>query len=277
VLGVPTETSAERTQQTYAGLSDVLKDGFTRDAQIFRAESYGALAIAVESGKVDAAFLPGASTYALLKRTKLGVDVLAQAQFHGATTYSGVLVAREGLKQRALPSRRVGEIREAGALTEVETNTEAERLFGTRMAFVQMDSLSGYLAPASWLGQRGVRMTDLGEVIFAQTHTRALSLLRSGRVDVAATFDRVLMEAQAEDPTFKPEILARFDGLPNALLVTRPGMPLERREHLLQVLSSVFDDAERSQAREALETGAAMDGLVPASVDAVREVGKWLE
>jgi CDP-4-dehydro-6-deoxyglucose reductase, E3 len=278
VLGVPTETSAERTQQTYAGLSDVLKDGFTSDAHIFRAETYGALALAVESGRVDAAFLPGASTYALLKRTKLGVDVLAQAQFHGATTYSGVLVAREGLKKRPLPSLGTrGEIREAGSITEVETNTEAERLFGTRIAFVQMDSLSGYLAPAAWLGQHGVRMTDLGEVVFAQTHTRALTLLRSGRVDIAATFDRVLMEAQAEDPTFKPEILARFDGLPNVLLVTRPGLPVERREKLLEVLSSVFDDAQKSQTKEALETGAAMDGLVPASVDAVREVGKWLE
>ncbi|MDP3157453.1 MAG: PhnD/SsuA/transferrin family substrate-binding protein [Archangium sp.] len=278
VLGVPTETSAERTQQTYAGLSDVLKDGFTSDAHIYRAESYGALALAVESGKVDAAFLPGASTYALLKRTKLGVDVLAQAQFHGATTYSGVLVAREGLKQRPLPSKRgLAEIREAGALTEVETNSEAERLFGTRIAFVQVDSLSGYLAPVAWLGQHGVRMTDMGEVIFASTHTRALSLLRSGRVDIAATFDRVLLEAQEEDPTFKPEILARFDGLPNALLVTRPGLPLERREQLLEVLNSVFVDGSQSQTKEALETGAAMDGLVPASVDAVREVGKWLE
>lgn len=282
VLGVPTETSAERTQQTYAGLSDVLKEGFSRDARIFRAESYGTLALAVESGKVDAAFLPGASTYALLKRTRLGVDVLAQAQFHGATTYSGVLVAREGLKQRPLPSRAgapggIGAIREAGAITEVEANTESERMFGTRVAFVQPDSLSGYLAPVAWLGQKGVRMTDLGEVIFAQTHTRALTLLRSGRVDIAATFDRVLMDAQAEDPTFKPEILARFDGLPNALLVTRPGLPLERREQLLKVLSSVFDDAQRSQTKQALETGAAMDGLVPASVDAVREVGKWLE
>jgi ABC-type phosphate/phosphonate transport system substrate-binding protein len=94
-------------------------------------------------------------------------------------------------------------------------------------------------------------------------------------VDIAATFDRVLLEAQAEDPTFKPEILARFDGLPNALLVTRPGMPEERREKLLQVLTSVFKDD--TQTKQALESGAAMDGLVPASVDAVREVGKWLE
>ena len=281
VLGVPTEISAERTQQTYSGLSDVLKDGFEGDAYIYRADSYGTLALALESGKVDAAFLPGASTYALLKRTKLGVDVLAQAQFHGATTYSGVLIAREGLKQRPLPSKGGAPggvaIREAGALTEVEADVEVERLFGTRVAFVQPDSLSGYLAPVSWLSQKGVKMTDLGEVIFAQTHTRALTLLQSGRVDIAATFDRALIDAQKDDPSFKPEILARFDGLPNALLVTRPGLPLERREKLLQILMAVFDDAQRSQTREALENGAAMDGLVPASVDAVREVGKWLE
>ena len=114
-------------------------------------------------------------------------------------------------------------------------------------------------------------------MVFAQTHTRALALLQSGRVDIAATFEKVLAEAQAADPTFKPEILARFDGLPNALLVTRPGLPVERREKLFKVLTTVFEDSSRTQTREALETGAAMDGLVPASVDSVREVGKWLE
>jgi CDP-4-dehydro-6-deoxyglucose reductase, E3 len=283
-LGVPTETSAEKTQQTYAGLREVLKDGFASDAHVFRAESYGALALAVESGKVDAAFLPGASTYALLKRTRLGVDVLAQAQFHGSTTYTGVLVGRPGLSQRALPSVLVtgapgggprGEIREAGALTEAVTNDGAERLFGTRVAFVQLDSLSGYLAPAKWLNERGVKMTDLGEVVFAQTHVRALTLLQQGKVDLAATFERVLADAQEADPTFKPEVLARFEGLPNALLVTRPGLSPERRAQLLETLTSIFKDD--SQTRHALETGAAMDGLVPASVDSVRDVGRWLE
>ncbi|MDP3158084.1 MAG: hypothetical protein Q8N23_35765 [Archangium sp.] len=117
------------------------------------------------------AFLPGASTYALLKRTKLGVDVPAQAQFHGATTYSGVLVAPEGLKKPSLPCLCApGGIREAGSITEVETNTEPARLFGTR-SFVQWTRCRRPRA-AGWLGQHGVRMTDLGEVVFTQTHTR---------------------------------------------------------------------------------------------------------
>ncbi|MFO0598416.1 MAG: PhnD/SsuA/transferrin family substrate-binding protein [Myxococcaceae bacterium] len=285
VLGVPTETSAEGTQQTWAALRDVLKAGLGSDVRVVRAESYGELAIAVEQGKVDAAFLPGASTWALLKRTRLGVDVLAQARFHGEVTYSGVLVGREGLSKRALPSELAytgnpappggGGPREAGAVTEVPQES-AERLFGTRVAFVQLDSLSGFLAPSKWLSEHGVKLTDLGEVVFAGTHTRALTLLRQGKVDVAATFDRVLMEAQAEDPTFKPEILARFDGLPNSLLVTRPGLPPERRTQLLDSMLAIFKDDD-SAARHALEKGAAMDGLVPASVDAVREVGRWLE
>jgi CDP-4-dehydro-6-deoxyglucose reductase len=290
VLGVPTETSAERTQQTWSGLKEVLHDGLKVDARLFRAETYGELALAVESGKVDAAFLPGASTYALLKRTRLGVDVLAQAQFHGAVTYTGVLVAREGLSKRALPSTLPsmrgegapappgggGGQREAGALTEAMHDETAERLFGTRVAFVQLNSLSGFLAPSKWLAQHEVKLSDLGEVVFAQTHVRALTLLQQGKVDMAATYERVLQEAKDADPNFNPAVLARFEGLPNSLLVTRPGLSPERREQLLQSLTAIFTD-ESSQARDALENGAAMDGLVPASVDAVREVGKWLE
>lgn len=277
-LGVPTETSAERTQQTYAPLRDVLHDGLHTEAHVFRAESYGALAIAVETGKVDAAFLPGASTYALLKRTKLGVDVVAQVQYHGSTTYTGVLVARPGLwpVESAATGGGTGAPREAGALTEIAAPTLATPLFGKRVAFVQLDSLSGYLAPARWLEQRGVKLTDLGEVVFAQTHTRALTLLQQEKVDVAATFDRVLQEATDSDPNFQPQVLTHFQGLPNALLVTRPGLSPERRQELVDVLTAVFADAD-SEAREALATGAAMDGLVPASVDAVRDVGPWLE
>lgn len=297
VLGVPTETSPERTQQTWAGLNDVLKEGLKSEARVYRAETYGELAIAVEKGKVDAAFLPGASTYALLKRTRLGVDVIAQAQFHGSVTYTGVLIARNGLMKRALPSELTlnvdpappppggsegrggsGAIREAGALTEVPEDEETQRLFGTRIAFVQLDSLSGYLAPAKWLEERHIKMADLGEVVFAQTHVRALALLKSGKVDMAATFERVLLEAQQEDPSFKPDILVRFEGLPNSLLVTRPGLTPERRAQLFDALTAVFKEGEESSAtRQALENGAAMDGLVPASVDAVREVGRWLE
>ncbi|MFT3713953.1 MAG: PhnD/SsuA/transferrin family substrate-binding protein [Archangium sp.] len=291
LLGVPTETSPERTQQTWAGLNDVLRDGLKTEARVYRAETYGELAIAVETGKVDAAFLPGASTYALLKRTRLGVDVLAQAQFHGSVTYTGVLVARPGLTTRPLPSTlpSIGNpsppggskggnamIREAGALTAIPEDEETERLFGTRVAFVQLDSLSGYLAPAKWFEERHIKMTDFGQVVFAQTHVRALSLLKQGKVDIAATFERVLMEEQAADPTFQPEILARFEGLPNSLLVTRPGLAPERRAALLDALMAVFKE-EESQTRHALENGAAMDGLVPASVDAVREVGRYLE
>jgi ABC-type phosphate/phosphonate transport system substrate-binding protein len=144
------------------------------------------------------------------------------------------------------------------------------------VAFVQLNSLSGFLAPSKWLAQHEVKLSDLGEVVFAQTHVRALTLLQQGKVDMAATYERVLQEAKDADPNFNPAVLARFEGLPNSLLVTRPGLSPERREQLLQSLTAIFTD-ESSQARDALENGAAMDGLVPASVDAVREVGKWLE
>ncbi|MBX7096976.1 MAG: PhnD/SsuA/transferrin family substrate-binding protein [Myxococcaceae bacterium] len=248
-LGVPTETSAEVTQATYAGLRDVLADE-VGEAKVFRAESYGALAYAVEHGRVDAAFLPGASTYALLKRTRLQVDVLAQAQHQGATTYTGLLVARPGFA----------------------ATTEA--LVGARVAFVQPDSLSGYLAPVQWLKTRGVRLSDLGEVIFSGTHARALSLLQSGRVDVAATFDSVVRASPGGTELVE---LARFENLPNTLLVTRPGMPEAERQRLLEALLRIWADDGLLSVRRALADGAAMDALVPASVDGVQSVGDYLE
>src|SRR5690606_1195510 len=95
-LGVPTETSAESTQKTYAGLREALKGRLAGDVRVWRADSYGALAVALEHEKLDAAFLPAASAHALLKRTP--VHVVAQTTFAGATTYNGLLIARADLE-----------------------------------------------------------------------------------------------------------------------------------------------------------------------------------
>ncbi len=248
-FGVPTETSAEQTQSTYAGLREVFKGVVADDARIWRAESYGALAWAVEHGKVDAAFLPGASAYSLLKRTHMRVEVLAQAQHSGATTYTGLLVARKGF------------------------NASGEGLFGARVAFVQPDSLSGYLAPVQWLKTRGVRLSDLGEVIFSGTHARSLSLLQSQRVDIAATFDSTIAALPERDEL---QILARFEDLPNTLLISRPGLEVEQQKQILEALQKIWTSNEYSEEREALAKGAAIDGLVPASVDGVQSVEHWL-
>lgn len=84
------------------------------------------------------------------------------------------------------------------------------------------------------------------------------------------------MEGQAEDPKSKPEIPARFDGLLNSLLITRPDLAVERREKLLQVLSTVCDDTQKSQTKQALETDAAIiDSFGFGRFGAGS--GKWLE
>lgn len=252
-LGVPTETSAEKTQATYAGLSVALAPRLGPEARLWRAESYGALALAVEHGQVDAAFLPAASAHALVRRTKQAVRVIAQTQYRGSTTYTGLLVGRAGL------------------------SATADSLYGARVAFVQTDSLSGYIAPAQWFAQNGVRLSELGEVLFAGNHSAALGLLDSGRVDVAATFDSVFADYAARNPGHRLTVLARFDALPNAMLVGRPSMTEDEAAQLFRALGDVWIEPDLSAAREALSRGAAMDGLVVAPVDALHGVGKWLE
>lgn len=246
-LGVPTEASTERTQATYAGVRDVLEGELAKHVRVVRGDTYGALAVALERGRIDAAFLPGASTWALLQRTQLGVDVLAQVQHHGKTTYAGSLLARPGV------------------------GLEGGGLIGARVAFVQPDSLSGYLAPMRWLEEHGVKPSDLGEQVFAGTHLKALSLLEGGRVDVAAVYDSAI-----SDGSGAWVVLARFDGLPNSLLVSRPGLSEAKRTALLESLGRIWSEPRHAAVRESLAAGAAMHGLVPASVDGVHDVGRWI-
>lgn len=252
-LGVATETSPERTQRTWAGLRDALLDTYSSDPRLWRADRYGELALALEHEKIDAAFLPGASAYTLLKRSHLAVHVIAQTRFRGATTYTGLLMARPGL------------------------TADAESLTGARVAFVEPDSLSGYIAPEQWMVRKGLHLADLGEVMFAGNHSQALQLLTSGRADIAATFDSALAEYKTRDPSLQLVELARFENLPNAMLVTRASMSDEECENLVRALQRVWEEPELEHARVALEEGAAMDGLVPATVDALRGVGDWFD
>jgi phosphate/phosphite/phosphonate ABC transporter binding protein len=249
-LGVPTETSAERTQHTYAGLRDVLRGQVADDVRLWRAESYGALAVALEHEKIDAAFLPAASAHALLKRKP--VHVIAQTIYGGETTYTGMLVARDDL------------------------TPTPEGLTGARVALGQMDSLSGYLAPVWWLQRQGVQLTDLGEVVFASNHSQAVTLLASGRVDVAATFEMAMKEYREKNPDTKFQVLKRFNKLPNAVLVTRASMSEADGEKLLRALQAVWSDGTFDHARQALAEGAAMDGLAKADASALSSVDSWL-
>ncbi len=73
------------------------------------------------------------------------------------------------------------------------------------------------------------------------------------------------------------QVLARFDELPNSMLVVRASMTEEERRTLLEALGDVWTDATLSEVKGALEAGAAIDGLEPATVEALRSVGKWLD
>lgn len=250
-LGVPTETSAETTQKTYAGLREALNGRLAGDVRVWRGETYGQLAVAIEHEQLDAAFLPAAAAHALLRRA--AVHVIAQATYQGATTYSGLLVARPELP--ATP----------------------EGLRGARIALGQMDSLSGYLAPVWWLERQGVKLQDLGEVVFAANHTHAVSLLASGRVDVAATFESAVRDWLGKNPGAKLQVLKRFNKLPNAVLVTRASMTGAERAAVLSGLTRIWSDPEAESARDGLRHGAAMDGLRPAGAEVLSSVDAWLE
>jgi len=250
-LGVPTETSAESTQKTYGALREALNGQLASDVRIWRGESYGALAVALEHEKLDAALLPAAAAHALMKRA--GVHVLAQASVQGSTTYSGMLIAADTV------------------------TPTPQGLRGARIALGQLDSLSGYLAPVWWLEKQGVKLQDLGEIVFAANHTHAVTLLASGRVEVAATFESAVKDFIAKNPGAKLQVLKRFNKLPNAVLVTRASMSESGRAEVLAAVQRVFTEPQFEHAREALKAGAEMDGMKPAGAEVLSTVDAWLE
>lgn len=239
-LGVPQVHSSDRTHRTYLGLPNYLSRHMNRDVQLVSGESYGRLAWGLQTGRLDAALLPAGSALPLLARSEGSLRMAGQVVHAGSRSYRAVLVtAPNGPK----------------TLQDVA---------GKRVAFVSLDSLSGYGAPVALLAQHDVSLRALGSVVMAGNHERALALLAANRVDVAATFDSAFQQYQQAHPESPLRELAGVGDLPNDVLIVATQQAPARSKALLQTLRALFKDEHANELRDRLEQ-AGISNIVPTS------------
>jgi len=252
-LGLPPSVSEDDMHLTYASLHDYLSREMQMDVRLVTGTTYGEVGHALASGHIDAAFLPSGAAFGVLKRQP-GAEVLLAARVvvNGETTYSGSLVALAG-----------------GPKTLAEVR-------GQRLAVTGLDSLSGYLAPMAVLRWEGIRPTDLGEIVMAGNHSRALALLHSGRVDVAATFDGAVALFKQRFPHVELRTLGSFRDLPTDMVLVNASLSPTRRYSLVSALKRISTEPSAADVRGDLAHGA-ITGFAEGRESDFVGMERWIE
>ncbi len=136
-------------------------------------DSYAEIIEAVGDGDADLALLAPLS-YVLAREHQPGLEPLVQTLSDGKTSYSAYLFVA-----RSSPYRSVEDLR------------------GSRVAFVDERSTSGFLLPYAQMLDAGLDPErDLAELRFTGDHVGALRALAEGEVDAAASYADVLPWAE---------------------------------------------------------------------------------
>lgn len=148
----------ERAEPLHAFLSRALG----RKVELSVAASYEALAKELLAGRADAIWAP---PFVCARVEALGVRVLARGVRLGRSSYRAALVSR------------------------ADSGLSVERLQGARVAWVDRDSVGGYLLPAAFLKARGLEPARIfSSQLFMGSYRAALEAVHEGTADVASVF-----------------------------------------------------------------------------------------
>ncbi|ATB28252.1 phosphate/phosphite/phosphonate ABC transporter substrate-binding protein [Melittangium boletus] len=243
-FGLPPSLGSGPARERAESLTVFLERALRRKVEVGVAASYEALAKDLLAGRADAVWAP---PFVCARMEAMGVRVLARGVRRGRSSYRSALVVRAG------------------------SGLTLDTLQGRRMAWVDRDSVGGYLLPAAYLKARG---QEPGKVFSAQHFTgsyqAALEAVRDGTADVASIFcppestgliyaDGVDVVLPGQSGAF--ELLAYTEEAPNDGVPVGMGVPAEVVGLLERAFLSLH---EREDGKRLLEEIFTADRFEPA-------------
>jgi len=161
-FGLPPSLGSTAAQERAEQLASFIEQALGKKAEVSVAASYEALAKDLLAGRADAVWAP---PFVCARVEALGVRVLARGVRRGRSSYRSALVARAG------------------------SGLTLEKLQGARIAWVDRDSVAGYLLPVAFLKTRGLEPGKLfASQQFTGSYRAALEAVEAGVADVAGVF-----------------------------------------------------------------------------------------
>lgn len=227
---IPVE-DADVARERFAPFVDYLSLRLDRPVELVVATDYAAVVEAMKYGHADLARFGPFSYVLATEETEVEAFAVAVTDIHDAPTYQAIIIT--------LASRNV------------------EDLNGVSLAYVDVGSTSGYLAPSTYIMESGI---ELGEEFFAGTHNAVIAAVENGTVDAGCLADIVFFAAAEEGAISADDFDIIWESEPI------PESPIAFRKSMDQSLK----DAIRSAFLEAPEDIVAHIGLgevgyVPAS------------
>jgi phosphonate transport system substrate-binding protein len=159
---LPPSLGSEQVRERADKLGSFLQEMLGRSVEVSVAASYEALSKDLLSGRADAAWAP---PFVCARTEAMGVRVLVRGVRLGMSSYRSALVCRAG-----------------AGLT-------VERLKGTTVAWVDRESVAGFLLPVAYLKSQGVEPARIfAAQRFTGSYRGALEEVLVGTADVAGIF-----------------------------------------------------------------------------------------
>ncbi|AKF83406.1 phosphonate ABC transporter substrate-binding protein [Myxococcus fulvus 124B02] len=161
-FGLPPSLGSETARERADRLAAFLQRALGKLVEVSVASSYETLAKDLLSGRADAAWAP---PFVCARMEAMGVRVVVRGVRRGMSSYRSALVCRSG------------------------AGLSVDRLKGATAAWVDRDSVAGFLLPTAYLKAQGL---EPARAFFAQHFTGsyrgALESVLDGKADVASVF-----------------------------------------------------------------------------------------
>lgn len=236
VFGYAAYGASTALREHVASLSEALGSLAQHEVAVYEASSYEDLAKAVVRGQVDFAWLPPLAFVALERRN--AVIPLVSSQRDGETAFYSALIVRED-----------------------STLLEPDDLSGTRAAWVDPYSASGYVVPRFGLAAVGVDpRTAFREQRFYYSHEAVVRAVVAGKADFGATFASVNADAQITRGSWMDvsganeaiRVLVRFGAIPGDVVAANADLDVTKRDALIKALLAMSrTDAHRALLQNA--------------------------
>lgn len=191
---------ADRTRMKamFDGLSGHLNQHLDHEVRFVLSPDYETIGDLMARKMIDLAWLTPAS-YSKVGR-KVGCKILCKTFRRGKPTYKSHIVVRADSTYQTLAD-----------------------LKGTRFAYVDRNSTSGFIMPNRLLAEAGFPdpLVFFKEATFTHSHTESLRLLKEGAFDAAAVYENA---ARTVDEPEKIRLLMESPPIPNDPIVVRPDL-----------------------------------------------------
>ena len=240
-FALPPSLGAVLTQAAGPLLKGYLSAALAKPVEVDVSPSYEALAKTILAGRADAAWAP---PFVCARVEAMGVRVLVRGVRHGASSYRAALLCRSAAK------------------------LSLDGLAGKSAAWVDRDSIAGYLLPVAYLRGRGL---DPAKLFFAQQFTGSYRVALESVLDGKADVTSIFAPPDADESSSVEEILpgrakelhalAFTDSVPNdGVVVSMSALP-ELTAALEKTMLSLHESGE---GRSVLEQGFHVERFEPA-------------